>query len=90
MLTPPPTHPPLVITTLQELDTTGVGELIEIAAKRGKATRPDLHLGICGARAQRGGISSGRVWWCKLGQGHPPRPAPGINRVWRSGSRGCQ
>ncbi|KAI3430449.1 hypothetical protein D9Q98_005044 [Chlorella vulgaris] len=32
----------------EELDTSGVGELIQLAADRGRATRPDLHLGICG------------------------------------------
>jgi pyruvate,orthophosphate dikinase len=30
------------------IDVEGVGELIEIAAKRGRATRPDIKLGICG------------------------------------------
>ena len=30
------------------LDTDGVGELIEIAAERGRKTRPGLKLGICG------------------------------------------
>ena len=30
------------------LDTQGVGELVEIAAERGRATREDLKLGICG------------------------------------------
>jgi len=30
------------------LDTEGVGELIRIAAERGRKTRPDLKLGICG------------------------------------------
>ena len=30
------------------LDTTGVGEMIRIAAERGRATRPDIKLGICG------------------------------------------
>jgi pyruvate,orthophosphate dikinase len=30
------------------LDVEGVGELIEIAAERGRATRPDVKLGICG------------------------------------------
>ncbi|HME85419.1 MAG TPA: pyruvate, phosphate dikinase, partial [Roseiarcus sp.] len=30
------------------LDTEGVGELIKIAAERGRAVRPNLHLGICG------------------------------------------
>ena len=31
-----------------KLDQKGVGQLIEMAAKKGKATRPDIHLGICG------------------------------------------
>jgi pyruvate,orthophosphate dikinase len=30
------------------LDTEGVGELVQIAVERGKATRPDIKLGICG------------------------------------------
>jgi len=30
------------------LDTEGVGELVEIAAERGRKTRPDIKLGICG------------------------------------------
>ncbi|SFP93701.1 pyruvate, phosphate dikinase [Sphingomonas rubra] len=30
------------------LDIEGVGELVEIAAERGRATRPDIKLGICG------------------------------------------
>ncbi len=30
------------------IDVEGVGELISIAAKRGRATRPDIKLGICG------------------------------------------
>ena len=32
----------------QILDQTGVGQLIEIAVTKGKSTRPDLKLGICG------------------------------------------
>jgi pyruvate, orthophosphate dikinase len=30
------------------LDVEGVGQLIELAAERGRATRPDIKLGICG------------------------------------------
>jgi pyruvate,orthophosphate dikinase len=30
------------------LDTEGVGELVRIAAERGRATRPDIKLGVCG------------------------------------------
>ena len=31
-----------------KLDQNGVGKLMEMAVKLGKATRPDMHLGICG------------------------------------------
>ena len=30
------------------IDKKGVGKLVDIAAKLGRKTRPDLHLGICG------------------------------------------
>jgi len=32
----------------QVLDTEGVGELVRIAATKGRATRADIKLGICG------------------------------------------
>ena len=32
----------------QTLDTSGVGELVQLAAERGRTARPDLKLGICG------------------------------------------
>jgi len=32
----------------QSLDTTGVGALVKIAVDKGRATRPDIKLGICG------------------------------------------
>ena len=31
-----------------KLDQTGVGQLVKMAAEKGRATRPDIHLGICG------------------------------------------
>lgn len=31
-----------------KLDQKGVGKLVEMAAKMGRETRPDIHLGICG------------------------------------------
>ena len=31
-----------------KLDQNGVGKLVEMAAKLGKSTRPDIHMGICG------------------------------------------
>ena len=37
------THDPFVT-----LDTEGVGELVKIAAERGRSTRPNIKLGICG------------------------------------------
>ncbi|MBE6071820.1 MAG: pyruvate, phosphate dikinase [Clostridium butyricum] len=38
-----------------KLDQTGVGSLIKIAVEKGKSTRPDIHLGICG---EHGGDAS--------------------------------
>jgi pyruvate,orthophosphate dikinase len=32
----------------ETVDADGVGELVRIAAKRGRATRPDLEVGVCG------------------------------------------
>ena len=32
----------------QKLDQVGVGKLVKMAAEMGRATRPDIHLGICG------------------------------------------
>jgi len=32
----------------QVLDQEGVGQLIEIAVKKGRSTKPDLKIGICG------------------------------------------
>jgi pyruvate,orthophosphate dikinase len=31
-----------------KLDQTGVGQLVQMAAEKGKATRPNIKLGICG------------------------------------------
>ena len=33
---------------IAKLDQTGVGALVKLAAEQGRATRPDIHLGICG------------------------------------------
>ena len=38
----------------QTLDQEGVGELIKIAAERGRKTRPDIKLGICGEHGRSG------------------------------------
>lgn len=46
----------------QQLDQTGVGELIQIGVTRGRSTRPDLKIGICG---EHGGDPSS-VEFCHL------------------------
>ncbi len=38
----------LEIDPFQSLDQTGVGTLVEIAVQKGRSTKPDLKLGICG------------------------------------------
>ena len=38
----------LKVDPFQVLDQTGVGQLVEMAVKKGRATRPDLKCGICG------------------------------------------
>ena len=47
-----------------KLDQTGVGKLIEMAIKLGKATRPDMHIGICG---EHGGDPSSVEFCHKIG-----------------------
>ncbi len=46
------------------LDQTGVGKLVEMACKLGRATRPELHLGICG---EHGGDPSSVEFCHKVG-----------------------
>jgi pyruvate,orthophosphate dikinase len=48
----------------QVLDVEGVGELIKIGAERGRSTRPDLKLGICG---EHGGEASSVKFCHKTG-----------------------
>ncbi len=36
------------VSPFESLDVEGVGELVRVAVERGRRTRPDLHLGICG------------------------------------------
>ena len=47
-----------------KLDQTGVGKLMEMAIKLGKATRPDMHIGICG---EHGGDPSSIEFCHKIG-----------------------
>jgi pyruvate,orthophosphate dikinase len=48
----------------QSLDATGVGQLVEIACKKGRATKPDLKLGVCG---EHGGDPSSIHFFQKVG-----------------------
>jgi pyruvate,orthophosphate dikinase len=48
----------------QQLDQTGVGQLVEMAVVKGRQTNPDLHLGICG---EHGGDPSSVAFCHKVG-----------------------
>jgi pyruvate,orthophosphate dikinase len=48
----------------QQLDQTGVGQLVEMACRKGRATNPDLHLGICG---EHGGDPSSIAFCHRVG-----------------------
>jgi len=48
----------------QQLDQTGVGQLVAMAAEKGRATNPDLHLGICG---EHGGDPSSIAFCHRVG-----------------------
>ena len=48
----------------QSLDTVGVGQLVEMAVKKGRATRPTLKCGICG---EHGGDPASVKFCCKVG-----------------------
>jgi pyruvate,orthophosphate dikinase len=41
-------HGVFPVSPFESLDTEGVGELVSTAVERGRRTRPDLHLGVCG------------------------------------------
>jgi pyruvate, orthophosphate dikinase len=48
----------------QSLDTTGVGQLVQMACEKGRATRPTLKLGVCG---EHGGDPSSIHFFQKVG-----------------------
>ena len=48
----------------QQLDQSGVGQLVEMACVKGRQTNPDLHLGICG---EHGGDPSSVAFCHKVG-----------------------
>jgi len=54
----------LVSDPFQQLDQTGVGQLVEMACVKGRQTNPDLHLGICG---EHGGDPSSVAFCHKIG-----------------------
>ena len=47
-----------------KIDQVGVGKLVDMACKLGRATRPDLHLGVCG---EHGGDPSSVEFFHKVG-----------------------
>ena len=47
-----------------KLDQEGVGQLVEMGAKKGRATRPDIHLGVCG---EHGGDPSSVEFFDRIG-----------------------
>ena len=47
-----------------QLDATGVGQLVEMAVKKGRGTRPELKCGICG---EHGGDPTSVKFCCKAG-----------------------
>ena len=54
----------LPVDPFQSLDQTGVGQLVEMAVKRGRTTRPELKCGICG---EHGGDPNSVKFCCKAG-----------------------
>jgi pyruvate,orthophosphate dikinase len=48
----------------QSLDQTGVGELVQIGVERGRSTRPDLKVGVCG---EHGGDPSSIAFFRRVG-----------------------
>lgn len=48
----------------EAIDQTGVGQLVEIGAQKGRSTKPDLKLGICG---EQGGEPSSVKFCHKVG-----------------------
>ena len=62
------------------LDQNGVGKLVAMAAKLGKETRPDIHLGICG---EHGGDPTSVEFCHKVGLTTCPAPPTAcLSPVW--------
>jgi pyruvate,orthophosphate dikinase len=54
----------LLANPFETLDQEGVGELVRMAVERGRATRPSLHLGICG---EHGGDPASVAFFASVG-----------------------
>jgi pyruvate,orthophosphate dikinase len=54
----------LLANPFETLDQEGVGELVRMAVERGRETRPDLHLGICG---EHGGDPASVAFFASVG-----------------------
>jgi pyruvate,orthophosphate dikinase len=48
----------------QSIDQAGVGELVKIGVERGRSTRPDLEVGVCG---EHGGDPASVIFFHKAG-----------------------
>ena len=46
------------------MDQVGVGQLIQMACEKGRSTRPDIHLGVCG---EHGGDPASIKFFQKVG-----------------------
>jgi pyruvate,orthophosphate dikinase len=57
-------HAILPVDPFQSIDVVGVGQLVRLAVERGRAARPDLHLGICG---EHGGDPSSVEFFHEIG-----------------------
>ncbi len=76
------------------LDQDGVGQLVEMAAERGRATRPGLKLGICGEHGGRPGVDRLlradrprlRVLFAVSRADRTARGRPGVPATWN----GCR
>ena len=60
-------HGVIKVDPFEVLDQTGVGQLVEMGVKKGRVTRPDLKVGICG---EHGGEPSSVKFCAKLGMNY--------------------
>ena len=54
----------LEVDPFQSLDTSGVGQLVDIAVKKGRGVKPGIKLGICG---EHGGDPQSVIFWDSIG-----------------------